>query len=103
MRLRGRLGAKVGIERCFVHLLEVFTVGVGYCDVVVEFSAAEDETFAPGSSLPKKALRIIREDGEDQLVERFGRGRGRLLRLRVGTVARMVRRCLENYSVFAAA
>ena len=58
-------GAQVGAELGFVVLLEVFGVGVGDGDVVKEFSASEDEFFAPGGGFAQEFERVVGEDTHD--------------------------------------
>ena len=58
-------GAQVGVEVGFVVLLEVVGVGVGDCDVVEEFGAAEDEFFAPGGGFAEEFEGVVGEDTHD--------------------------------------
>lgn len=45
---------------------------MGYCDVVEEFGAAEDEFLAPCCCLSEDPQRVVDEDAEDKLVETLG-------------------------------
>lgn len=47
---------------CFVVLLEVVGVGVGDCNVVKEFGAAEDEFLAPGGGFAEEFEGVVGED-----------------------------------------
>ena len=58
-------GAEVGVEVGFVVLLEVLGVGVGDGDVVEEFGASEDESFAPGGGFAEEFEGVVGEDTHD--------------------------------------
>ena len=68
--------AESGVEAGFVDGGEVVAVGVGDGDVVVEAGAAEDEAFAPGGRFAEEFEGVVGEDGEDEVVEGFGRAGG---------------------------
>ena len=97
------MSAKVRVEGCFVHSLEVFAIRVRDGDVVVELGAAEDEAFAPGGCFAQEALCIVGEDGKDEFVKGLGCAVGELLRLRLMLLVLIVRCCLQDNTIFAAA
>ena len=49
----------------FVVLLEVLGVGVSDGDVVEEFGASEDESFAPGGGFAEEFEGVVGEDTHD--------------------------------------
>ena len=57
--------AQLGVKMGFVVLLEVLGVGVGDGDVVEEFGASQDKSFAPGGGFAKEFEGVVGEDTHD--------------------------------------
>ena len=95
--------AQFGLEAGFIVLVKVFGIRVSDGDVVEKLGTPEHKFFFPCRRLSQQFLRVVSEDGHDQLVESFGFGgwTGVL----AGAVALLGVKggCVENHATFASA